>query len=298
MKSGKHARSAKQPQAHETLQHFIALQDFYESIFGDCNIHFPLWFPDTKNAAMGVANSNRLLADTCKVRRGQIVLDAGCGLGGSAFWLAENRGVEVVAISPVEPNIKRCRQLAALRQLDHLIQFQVVDFMSEPFQSDTFDAVWNIESFIYAFPKESYIRNTYRILKPGGTWACLDAFIPGDLGPNSAPETLLSRINKGFALTDAHWESLSQVRLNMRHTGFCKIHWKDLTSYLLGAPRWPYAFALARSLLNGKDLLAHPELYRLRLNAFVATYAIFRLMQRKAIAYGLLVGQKPASRAT
>jgi cyclopropane fatty-acyl-phospholipid synthase-like methyltransferase len=281
-------------QANQVIQHYVVLQDFYESVFGNCNIHFPLWLPNTKNAAMGAANSNRLLADACQVRRGKTVLDAGCGLGGSAFWLAENRGAKVIAISPVESNIKRCRQLATQRQLDHLIQFHVLDFMSEPFEPNTFDAVWNIESFIYAFPKESYIRNTYRILKPGGTWACLDAFILKP-GGNRAPKRLLSRINQGFALTDAHWASVSEVRLNMRHAGFCKIHWKDLTSFLLGGPRWPHALALAQSLLNCKDLVAHPKLYRLRLNAFAAAFAIFRLMQRKAVAYCLIAGEKPVN---
>jgi tocopherol O-methyltransferase len=293
MKTGMVGRAAAQLHANQAVQHYVVLQDFYESVFGNCNVHFPLWFSNTKNAAMGAANSNKLLADICKVRRGQTLLDAGCGLGGSAFWLAENRGVEVVAISPVEQNIQRCRQLAAQKQLENLIHFEVLDFMNEPFEPDTFDAVWNIESFIYACPKLSYIRNTYRILKPGGTWACLDAFGLTDPGRNSAVRTLLwRRINQGFALTHDHWGSLSQIRQDMTHAGFCKIYWKDLTSYLLRAPRRHYAFEFAKSLLNCKDMVASPELYRVRLNTFIATYALFRLMQRKAVAYGLLVGRK------
>ena len=48
---------------------------------------------------------NRVLADRAGIRPGQRVLDAGCGVGGSSLWLAEQRGAAVVGITPVASQV-------------------------------------------------------------------------------------------------------------------------------------------------------------------------------------------------
>ena len=43
--------------------------------------------------------SNELLADGLKLEKGMRILDAGCGWGGTAIWLAENFGISVEGIT-------------------------------------------------------------------------------------------------------------------------------------------------------------------------------------------------------
>lgn len=277
----------------EIVRHYDLLQDFYERIFGNLSIHYPLWLSGTKDIHEASMNSNRILADACQPHSGHRVLDAGCGLGGSSFWLAQNYGVSVLGISLSEANIRRCQELAAQKRLDHLVKFAAVDFMSEPFSADSFDVVWNLESFNYACPKQAYIRNTYRILKPGGIWVCLDGFI--DLRQCRAVHNYLRvwSVNKGFIHTWEHWEPVTAVQRYMIDCGFERVRYEDLTRCILRAPPSRYPLALFRSLMKLTDLARKPDLYWARFNSFMATHHTFRLMQRNAMVYGLLVGNKP-----
>jgi tocopherol O-methyltransferase len=286
---------AREAATTRVVRHYTVLQDFYENIFGGFNIHFPLWCANTTNAAEGALNSNRLLAEVSRLHAEQSVLDAGCGLGGPALWLAKNYGVHVTAISLAESNIRRCRQIAEQEKLDHLVEFHVLDFMQNPFQPNSFDAIWNLESFIYALPKADYIHNTYRILKPGGIWACLDAFIDPTVNDKPARQMRFQRVNDGFALIDEHWESVSSLRLTLAQAGFDVIKWTDLTSCVLRAPRRPYLLALCRVALDFYTLVYSPELYRLRLKSFLAAANVFQLMKQKAVVYGMLTGQKSSA---
>ena len=59
------------------------------------SIHRGLWGPDTKTNAEGLDRANRILVRGCRLGPGRHVLDAGCGVGGTAIFLAETHGVRV-----------------------------------------------------------------------------------------------------------------------------------------------------------------------------------------------------------
>jgi SAM-dependent methyltransferase len=87
------------------------LQDFYEGVFGNLSIQYRLWLPGTRNngkAPVAPIGTWRKPVVSAK----QKILDAGCGLGGSAFWLAEHYSVKVFALSICRSNIARCLELS------------------------------------------------------------------------------------------------------------------------------------------------------------------------------------------
>src|SRR5439155_14864192 len=59
---------------------------------GNPAIHFGYWDEGTRRHGQSLDNMNRVMADIACVSQGDRVLDAGCGVGGAAFWLAQNRG--------------------------------------------------------------------------------------------------------------------------------------------------------------------------------------------------------------
>src|SRR5690606_31885372 len=91
--------------------HYTVLQRFYDRMFSSLAIHYPLWLPGTSTMDEALQNPNRVMAEAAGVARGMHVLDAGCGLGHSAFWLAETFGVRVTGISIADSNIERCREI-------------------------------------------------------------------------------------------------------------------------------------------------------------------------------------------
>ena len=73
------------------------------------------------------------------------VLDVGCGIGGSTRHIAARYGCKGtgITLSPVQVGIANARtQKAGLQG----VSFQVADALKMPFQDNTFDLVWSLES--------------------------------------------------------------------------------------------------------------------------------------------------------
>ena len=68
-------------------------------------IHFGYWDGETRSHSGSLTNLNSVLAKRIGIEPGMRVLDAGCGAGGSALWLARTCDVDVVGITPVQSQI-------------------------------------------------------------------------------------------------------------------------------------------------------------------------------------------------
>src|SRR5262245_29829055 len=166
------------------------------------SVHFGYADVTTRGHADALLNMNRVLADRAAIWPGERVLDAGCGVGGSSFWLAQERGAEVVGITPVASQVRRARRFAQPRDLltDHRpptnhyrpttteatgntqdgsrfsvpgsrfghARFEQADYTATPFADATFDVVWSLESLCHAPGKDAFYREAARLLRPGG----------------------------------------------------------------------------------------------------------------------------------
>lgn len=83
-------------------------------------MHFGFYDQDTSNHAEALLNMNRVLAMRAELHSSDRVLDAGCGVGGSAIWLARELGVRVVGINVVPGDIDRARRYARRRKVARL----------------------------------------------------------------------------------------------------------------------------------------------------------------------------------
>ena len=108
---------------------------------------------------------------------GRRVLDAGCGLGGTSIWLAQEYGVHAVGLTNCEPHVALAAEQAEKRGVGHLVEFLYGDFMEMPFPDTSFDFVLNHETYCYATDKPAYLREVYRVLKPGGRWQALEGLL-------------------------------------------------------------------------------------------------------------------------
>jgi tocopherol O-methyltransferase len=91
-------------------------------------IHFGYWDDQTRSHADSLVNMGRQMAARLHLRAGQRILDAGCGVGGSAMWLAQVCGVEVVGINIVPDHVARAARYAAERGLAEQVHFEQQDF--------------------------------------------------------------------------------------------------------------------------------------------------------------------------
>lgn len=96
------------------------------------------------------------------------ILDVGCGIGGSTLYLAQKFQAygTGITLSPVQAN--RAIERAEAAGLSQQVQFQVANALEMPFADGSFDLVWSLESGEHMPNKIQFLRECYRVLKPGG----------------------------------------------------------------------------------------------------------------------------------
>ncbi len=111
------------------------------------NLAFHFGFHDDERVghAEALENTNRTLARIGGIGASDRVLDAGCGLGGSSFWLAQHLGARVVGITLAQSQVDQARRIAGRRGLAEKVGLERADFTRTPFPSNSFDVVWALE---------------------------------------------------------------------------------------------------------------------------------------------------------
>lgn len=148
-------------------------------------IHMWYWYDREDDATLpeAVHRITRKVADTLGLRPGEHVLDAGCGPGETAVYLARTHEVTVTGVNVSGFELNRARQRAQAAGLSERARFQYGDFMALPFPDGTFDAVLALESLQNAPDLDQVLRELYRVLRPGGRLSFSDFSLESDRDP-------------------------------------------------------------------------------------------------------------------
>lgn len=144
-------------------------------------MHYGLWDKNTKKLHEALINENKVFANELNIKKEDEVLDAGCGVGGSSIWIAENYKARVTGITVVGKQVEQAKRNAKNRKVSHLVNFKVMDYCDTKFSDESFDKIYAMESMCYAPKKEDFLREMYRILRPGGMLLIADVFSEGSL---------------------------------------------------------------------------------------------------------------------
>ena len=96
------------------------------------------------------------------------ILDAGCGVGGSARYLAKRFGSSVLGLTLSAVQAEQARQYTLKTNLEKHVQFEVRDMMTLHASDGPFDLVWSMESAEHIRDKPRLFQVFYEVLQPGG----------------------------------------------------------------------------------------------------------------------------------
>ena len=99
------------------------------------------------------------------------VLDAGCGVGGSARYLAGRYGARALGLTLSAYQAAEGNARAKDEGCDHLVELRAQDVYTLTGQAGEFDLVWSLESAEHMPDKRALMTHFYELLRPGGTLA-------------------------------------------------------------------------------------------------------------------------------
>jgi len=195
------------------------------------HLHHGYWNGDLTDATAGQAQIQLMeqLARKAEIPKGANVLDIGCGVGGSALWLADRYGCRVtgMTISPVQAAM--ANRKAKARGLGGSARFEVSDANLWQPEPASFDVVWIMESSEHFPDKKHFFERCAIALKPGGTLAvCAWLRRDGPMPPGE--QTLVATIAE--AMMSASLDSLTSYSEWMREAGLTVTAADDITRHV------------------------------------------------------------------
>ena len=97
------------------------------------------------------------------------ILDVGCGVGGSTRRLSDQVGCKVTGIDLSDEYIDAAERLTQLLNMEEQVKFHAASALELPFEDNTFDGVWSIQMNMNIEDKLSWLKEVYRVLKPGSS---------------------------------------------------------------------------------------------------------------------------------
>lgn len=245
------------------------IEEYYDdtqilyNIFWSKALHYGFWDKGTKKLSDAVENTNRFVSELLDLQENDYVLDAGCGVGGSSFFMAENFGVKIIGITLSSKQIKQARKDAEKLRLGNSVSFEIMDFNNTRFKDETFTKIFSIEGVCYACNKLDFLREAYRLLTTGGKIVIVDGFL--------IKKSLSEKEKEIYDKCLLGWKgdnlSPKDDFLNdLRKLGFKNIKFYDKTDEVMPSSRrmalygylfFPVTFILSKLKLISKNIYEH-----------------------------------------
>ncbi len=259
-------------------EYYNTHQRIYNLFWSKTGLHYGFWYENTKNLAEAITNTDKFVVDTLDINSNDVVLDAGCGVGGSSIYIAENTGakVEGVTLSDVQLNI--AKKTTSESKAKHLLNFSKQNFCNTNFRENTFSKVFGIECICYAHDKLNFLKEAYRVIKSGGKIAVVDAFLIKE-NLNSKEEKIYKRFIDGWRVPNL--STKKGFHEDLEKAGFKNIIFYDKLDNIKKSSRILYRYGLITYPIEflksklGIGIDNFSTFYQKGLFNRIATYGVF-----------------------
>lgn len=253
-------------------------------------LHFGYWDETTKGVSDALLRENQILAERAGITAQDTVLDAGCGVGGSAIWLAREKGARVTGITITPHQVDEANKNALRHKVADKVNFERRDFTATGYPDASFDVVWAVESVCHAEDKADFVREAYRVLKPGGRLILADFFATRD---RYTPEQqqLMDEWASGWSVKAFGYSGAFKTALEQ--TGFTDIHMQDASDNIRPSAKRLYQYAVL-SRWGAKLLMFLHIRTKAQDGNIRAVHRQWKALNQGLWHYGIFQARKPA----
>ena len=115
----------------------------------------------------GGLDTTKVICETLGLRSGTRVLDVGCGLGGSAFHMAQVYGAKVTGIDILGQMVEIATHRAKERGIDG-VTFVQGDILELELPAAAYDVAYSRDAFLHIEDKADLFRKLHHLVAPGG----------------------------------------------------------------------------------------------------------------------------------
>jgi cyclopropane fatty-acyl-phospholipid synthase-like methyltransferase len=272
----------------QVADYYDRMQVFYDLVWSRRDVHFGVWGRGTYRRAEALRNVQRIAARGLALAPGSWVLDAGCGVGGTSVFLAEEHQLKAVGCGVSLRQLRRAQKLAERSAASDRPRFLISDYVCSAFRDGFFDGAVAIESACHATSKRDFLSEMARVLRPGGSLVVIDGFV-NKLELTRDERVDLERYMRGVALPGL--ARVDEFRDALALAGFEDVQCTDRRRSIL-----PSAFLIEAMCLTAVTacgpLFAMGLLPRLWLRHGLAGLSQRRLFQRGTLAYCVFIARK------
>ena len=275
----------------EIADYYNSTQNHYENWWKLKEVHalhYGMWDKNTKNFAASLLNTNRTLMNIAQVSSSDKVLDAGCGVGGTSFFLNKTKGAEVIGISLSEKQITTAKEAASKLKNSDKLNFHLMDYCNTTFENESFDVVWACESMCHTENKSDFLEECFRILKHGGRLIISDYFLtPKKKDSKSWIDRWLNTWGVPNITSEKNFVK------SARASGFNKIDTFDFTEKIQKSAKRMYLFSLLGTVPSELYNIFHPNVSRFAKKHYQSGYYQYKALQNNLWKYKVVLAVKP-----
>jgi tocopherol O-methyltransferase len=253
------------------------------------SLHYGIWGHGVSNFAESLVNTNKVLMELATIADGDKILDAGCGVGGAAAFLASKKNVTVEGITLSKKQLDHANALISKMGVADRVRFHIMDFTQTSYADESFDVVWACESVCHAADKAAFIREAFRILKRGGRLIVSDFFITEEqqLDPHQWIQKWENTWGVNRFVSGHVFESY------IEQEGFVVKNNLDYTTAIHPSAIRLYRLALLAAIPSELYNITHPTVTRFAKKHYQSGYFQYRALKAGLWKYRVILGEKP-----
>jgi SAM-dependent methyltransferase len=253
-------------------------------------IHREVWGPGVRTEKAAFEYVNALVLSVIETLAESLpapmrVLDMGCGVGGTLFYLAERMPIQAVGVSLSPIGVLLAESLARGKVFDGMCSFMEANYLDLP-KMKNHHAVVAIESFLHGPDAGKFFHSAASVLAPGGRLIVCDDFLTvnGEQSWDWKAMRDLSDFKRGWHVGTLI--TTGQAQIHAANAGLRLIDDQDLTPHL--RLRRPCDRLIAAFVTLGRALPFRAPWW----DSWVGGHAIQQCLLTGLIRYRLLTFEK------